>query len=955
MPTEPPLTPELIAELLARPTAVGRAEFLQQANLWHEAGLSQLLQTGGQLINRDLPQARQIFDICLTFAPELAPALHPQAIYLRAQTLALGGDLEQALAEITRAQAGYWQTGQTAAALRTDVGRLNVLIHLGRYAEALATAETTLNTIAQTPDLPPETAVLLTAHLQNNRGICHKFMGQYADALFAYKAAENQFRTLGQDEDVANIQMNLGVLLAELGHGREALAAYETAAAIYAQTGNQWRQAQNLENMGEVHLALGNYSQSLEAFAAARDLFAALDAPLEQHILERLTADAYLTLNLLPEATAAYRAAIAGLETGAAPHYLAWALWGLGATLLRRERLEEAAAALERAAAIFAAAGNDHLRSAVLLEQAALAQAQGDRETAVQHTYQALDLIADQEWPVQRVYAHLRLADLLLPDDTAAAEPLLQEAQQISDRLPLPHLRFRVQQRLGRLYLLQGREAEAEQMLVTAVAEIERLRGALAQQSVRTSFLQDKTAVYTDLTRLYLARGDQASLEQAFNVAEQAKSRALVDLLSHDIETQLAQNLPPDLAERLQTLQADLQALYNEALRDSPEGDRAARLAELNTRATHLEEEISRLRLQANGGVLAGTWGHAAPLLHAAPLAALRQTLPPDLTLLAFHTLDDELLAFVYRDGRLQIVRHLSRAAVVGRHLAALAVEWQRFQVGDAFIQRHLPRLTRSVQHILQALYQELIAPLADHLAGSRRLAIVPHGRLHHVPFAALFDGRSYLIDHFDISIAPSATVLHLSRQRPARRDGTAVVFGVADPLIPFALPEATAVSQHLPAARLHLGEQATLANLRQDTADCGLLHLACHGLFRHDNPFFSALKLHDGWLTAGEAMQLKLNGAFVTLSACESGRSQVIGGDELLGLPHAFLGAGASGLLVSLWLVEDETTAALMTDFYGRLAQGDNYAAALRQAQLSLKTNHPHPYYWAPFVLIGI
>ncbi|MBK8985143.1 MAG: CHAT domain-containing protein [Chloroflexi bacterium] len=942
-----PLTPEFIAELLTQPTAVAQTVFLLQADLWHETGLTRLLDSANRLINSDLAQARQLLDLCADLAPALAPSLQPQAIYLRAQTFALNGEFESALAGIAQAQAAYQETGQTAAALRTNVGQINVLIHLGRYQEALDTAQTALAAITQTTDLPEETAVLLTAHLQNNRGICYKFMGRYADAMFAYKTAESLFQAADQQEDVANIQMNLGVMLAELGHGSEALTAYETAAAIYSQTANRRRQAQNLENMGELHLWLGNYNRSLDAFAAARDLFATLDAPLEQYILERLTADAYLALNLLTEATTAYRAAIAGLESGDVPHYLGWALWGLGATLLRRGRLSAAAETLSRAADIFAAAGNEHLHSAVLLEQAAVAQAQNDSSTALRQTHQALALISKQDWPVQRIYANLRLADLLLPD-TAAAEPLLHEANHLAALLPLPDLRFRVQQRLGRLYLLQGRGAEAEAVLTTAVAEIERLRGTLVRQTLRASFLQDKTAVYADLAQLYLARGDQDSLQKAFSVAEQAKSRALVDLLSGVIAAQLQSDTDPAQANRLQSLQADLHAIYNEALRDSPEGDRAARLTELNDRAAALEQEISRLRLRLEGG------GADDDLAQALPFATLQPALPADQTLLAYHILGEEILAFVYRDGVLQVVRQLGSLPVLGKHLAALAVEWQRFQANPAFIQRHLPRLTQSTQHILQALHQELVAPVMALLKGSERLAIIPHGLLHHLPFAALYDGRSYLLDQFELTIAPSATVLHLCRARTPRLAGQAVIFGVDDPLIPFAVQEATAVSGCLPHARLRLGEQATLAALQRETADCTLLHLACHGLFRRDNPLFSALKLHDGWLTAGDAMQLKLPGAFVALSACESGRSEVIGGDELLGLTYAFLGAGAAGLLVSLWLVEDETTAALMTHFYQQLAQGTGHAAALRHAQRSLKKNHPHPYYWAPFVLIG-
>lgn len=946
--TVSPLSSDQIAALLAQPTAEAQAEWLRQAGLWHEAGLAQLLEAAAQLIANDLGQARRLLDLCVAATAEVAPSLQPQALYLRAQTFALSGDFDEALAQIAAARAGYQATGQTAAALRTYVGLLNVLSHLGRYDEALSIADEALSAIATAVgDLSPDTAELLTALVQQNRGICLKDMGRYTDAMAAYRLAEAGFAALDRAEDAATIRMNRGVILAELGYGVEALADYEAAAATFAQTGNRLRQAQNLENMGELHLWLGNYTRSLAVLAEARQLFTALDAPIELHVLERLTADAYLALNLLPEAVAAYRAAIAGLQASAVHYDLGWALWGLGAALLRQQRLAEAEDALRQAADIFAVAQNDHLRSAVLLEQAALAAAQGDGAAALDLTRRVLELIGEQDWPVQRIYAHLRLADLLLPD-AAAVEPLLLAAQGWADALPLPHLRVLVQGRLGHLRLLQGRDAEAETLLTAAVAEIERLRGGLARQNLRASFLQDKITVYEDLIRLYLARGDAANLDRAFGVAEQAKSRTLVDLLSGAVEAQPTADLDPALAQRLQSLQADLSAVYNQALSDSQSGDRAVRVAELNARAVGLEQEISRLRLLASGAAASPTPAGAAPT------HALRQSLPAGVTLLAYHALDTELLAFVYRDGVLRIVRNLSQTSTIARRIAALEIEWQRFQAGPAFIERHGPRLTRSTQQILHALHGELIAPLAELLDGSSRVVVVPHGALHHLPFAALYDGQRYLVDRFELSVAPSATVLSLVRERLAPPQQGAAVFGVDDPLIPFARREATTVGQRLSAARLHLGDQATLARLRAEAPNCRLLHLACHGLFRRDNPFFSALKLHDGWLTAADVLQLRLPGAFVALSACESGRSQVVGGDELLGLPYAFLGAGAAGLLVSLWLVEDEIAATLMAEFYGQMAGGASYSAALRQAQLAVKASHPHPYYWAPFVLIG-
>jgi CHAT domain-containing protein len=254
---------------------------------------------------------------------------------------------------------------------------------------------------------------------------------------------------------------------------------------------------------------------------------------------------------------------------------------------------------------------------------------------------------------------------------------------------------------------------------------------------------------------------------------------------------------------------------------------------------------------------------------------------------------------------------------------------------------------------VLASLHDELVAPL-EPLLGAQKVTIIPHGLLHRVPFHALFDGEAYLLDRFEISYAPSATVFSLCQKKSPSGLDRAVVMSVADPLIPNVADEARAVASHLPAAEVLADEEATTSAIMEKAAGCDVLHLACHGMFRADNPMFSSLRLHDGWLTASEVLRLDLDGAIVTLSACESARNQVLAGDELVGLARGFLGAGASTLVASLWLVRDETTAWMMEDWYARLHEGANRTAALREAQLALKERYPHPYYWAPFVLMG-
>jgi CHAT domain-containing protein len=927
---------------------------LEKADLLDPEGLSRLLDFARQAVGNHPAQAGQLAMLCADVA-EVADALAivPQATYLRAQAHAINGEFSQASALIKSAREQYLSLGQLAAALRTNVGLIGVLAEEGQYQEAIRVGFSTLESInvASQVDLTPTSAKTLSGLIHKNLGICYELIGNYDEALRALAQAETLFQEVGMDEESAALSLSRGSILLNLGRGLESLTAFQAAALIFTNMDNRLRLARCLNNMGNAYLLLGNYSQSLATLSEARRLLSMLDARVDQLILQGLTADVYLALNLYPEAVAEYRAANEGLKEMGMAYQRAWVLWGLGAALIAQSQWEAADTALSEAATLFQDAGNKQLLSGVLLEQTALIAARDERGTAIEQARRALQMVTKEESPVQRVYALLRLADLVLPV-VSLAEALLLEAEQIIITLAIPHLRYRVHQRLGHLFLLQGRDQEAEPLLQAAVRQIEQLRGNLSQEAIRVSFLRDKIVAYEDLAQLYLSRGDEESLRKALRVTEQAKSRTLADLIMGLVETKLATNAEPEENQRLQDLRAELNATYNQALRGAQDGERAVSWQELNERSIALTNEISRLSLG-----LTDYWTSKATA-HAPSFDTTQTQLSPTLTLLTYHILADEVLVFVYRKGRLRVKRRLADVSTVQKLLQELEIEWARFQVEESFIHRHLKHLEKSTQRVLRHLYRHLVAPVAAWLPASEestpKLGVVPHGLLHEVPFQALFDGNRYLIDRFELVYAPSATLLtHYQKPKPLRND-RAVVFAVSDPLIPSVIAEARAVAQYLPQTHLFLNEQATLAAFQAQALECGILHLACHGLFRADNPMFSALQLHDGWLTAADVLALDLTDTFVTLSACESGRSDGQRGDEILGLTRAFLGAGARALLVSLWLVEDETSANLMACFYEQLAQGAGYASALRTAQMTLKQKFPHPYYWAPFILIG-
>jgi len=150
------------------------------------------------------------------------------------------------------------------------------------------------------------------------------------------------------------------------------------------------------------------------------------------------------------------------------------------------------------------------------------------------------------------------------------------------------------------------------------------------------------------------------------------------------------------------------------------------------------------------------------------------------------------------------------------------------------------------------------------------------------------------------------------------------------------------------------VGETAKADLLVRYGGTAGKLHIAAHGVFRSDSPMFSSLKLADTWLSMVDVFNLRLGSELTTLSACETGMSALYGGDELLGLTRGFLYAGTPSLVVSLWRVHDRSTVLLMERFYRELLSGTSKPEALRRAALEVRSRYPHPYYWAPFILLG-
>ncbi|MBF0128835.1 MAG: CHAT domain-containing protein [Alphaproteobacteria bacterium] len=479
----------------------------------------------------------------------------------------------------------------------------------------------------------------------------------------------------------------------------------------------------------------------------------------------------------------------------------------------------------------------------------------------------------------------------------------------------------------GRIAEAEGDTAAAVAFYRRAIDEIEVHRSTIKTETGKIGFAGDKQTVYGRMVAALVAAG---RVPEAFEYVERAKARSLVDLLAgrRQFAVRGASVAAEEALARLDRAEADMRSV---GAGDAGTGGVAGRRNAV---------EAMKKALHATAPELA-----SLVTVTGASASGIQALLSPGETLVEYYASGSDMYAFVVSREALRAVALDGRDlhGEVARFRAALENPDSPDPVGPA-----------------RALYARLVAPLG--LPEGGRLAIVPHGDLHYVPFAALHSGAGYLIDRHPIRVLPSASVMTFLKGREVR-GGRLLALGNPDLGNPeydleHAQAEAAAIASLRPDATLLLRGQATETAFKTVGARFPYLHLASHGKFLPDNPLQSGLLLagdaaNDGLLTVGELYSLALDADLVTLSACETALGKVEGGDDVVGFTRGFLYAGASTIVSSLWSVDDRATQDLMVGFYKEMAKSPK-AEALRKAQTAVRAHHPHPFFWAAFQLTG-
>lgn len=798
---------------------------------------------------------------------------------------------------------------------------------------------------------------------------------RYLEAAQLFEQARNEYLAAGYPLDAARLGVGHVGVLAYMGQGKAGLALakkIEPHLAKSAKTNlaDLRRLGNLLMNLGVIHELLGQYEEALVLYERQIQLALQLH---DRHMLARAKhnqAYAFVQIAAFDRALAIYQEAESLCLEIDAKTDLVRLYINLAHLFTALRRYQDAKWAQEQA--------EQHLGEDMDQERYRLALFRAHLYLQSNLPIQATILLGLQQAQLAfAAHGPLQeecLAWILLgichfkQDHQTLARRDLAKAAELSVADANRALNYRILHGLGQIEQAEQNYEGAIAQYKAAIQQIEATRYELHSETLRSSFLSDKLEVYADLAGLYV---QLEQLDDAFEVVERAKSRLVTEKLAFRLGAEVKQAAASEdkqiaaWARRLNSLLKQLEQLYNQAkLEYRHDVQQGTGLAEQIQRSIKtLENEVQTIveKMQRRRPLLSTlTTGHSASLTQ------VREHLHQSI-FLQYHILNGYYSAFVVNSAA--ILAHVPLAKVEeveqARQAFTLAVEQMlelSLRLSADKVERYLPTLVDNANRPLQTLYRLLLQPLLTYFPNDAPLVISPAGSLYYVPFHALFDGQRYLVEQHTISYTPSATVLNLCIQKQAKGQGV-LLFGYADQNLPSIQAELATLVQLFPEAELCTGQQAKTTLFMNKVQQHRFIHVATHATFRTDNPMLSSLTLADRRLTLAEIAQLQLEADLVVLSGCETGKGQLQGSD-LLSLASGFLGAGARALLVSLWRVEDATTAQLMEYFYKALLAGEQHAAALRTAQLLLLHQgrkstgklglYRHPAYWAPFMLVG-
>jgi CHAT domain-containing protein len=837
-----------------------------------------------------------------------------------------------------------------------------------------------------------------------NVGTIYNFLGEPQKALESLNQALAVWRAIGDRHLEAITNTINGRVYYALGEPQKALESCGLALPVMRTVGDQSGEATTFTQMGTVYRLIGEPQKALDHFAQALPLMRIVgDRRNEATVLNNM-GTVYSLLGDSPKAFYYFEQVLPLARATGDRWVETAALTNMGIMYTLSDDPKKALEYLTPALAIARERRDRRTEAAVLTHTGTAYSASGDKSKGLEFLDRALQLrVAVSDRPGEAITLnHLGRAYAVAKDPEKALE-YYGKALVIWRAVGDGNGEVAALYGMARAEADRGDLQRANQLTESALPIINTLRTRVTSPDLRASYfasVQDLFKLRIDLLMRLHRREPAAGFDvAALKTYEQARARSLIDMLA-EASADIGQGVDPALRARERSLQQMLNAEADRQMRSANPVRR--KLEELLTQLDVIEAE-----LKANSP-------RYAALTQPAPLGLteIQTAVTDDETLLLEYSLGEER-SYLWAVTKSSFVSYElpSRAVIEAAarrcyDLLTARNQYVKFETADEKRER-VRKADAEYPNAAAALSDMLLGPVAAQLE-RKRLLVVPDGALEYLPFAALAvpGARTFvpLTVQYEVTSIPSASTLAVLRQElKGRAPAQKVVAVFADPVfdksdervsgnlsrvagghhgapvadevlalqrLPYTRQEAEAILALAPATgrKAALGFEANrAAAMSDDLIKYRIIHFATHSILDSTHPELSGIALsmldrqarpQNGFLRAHEIFNLKLGAELVVLSGCRTGLGKEVKGEGVYGMTRGFMYAGSKRVLVSLWDVQDQATARLMSDFYRGLLgpKRPSAAAALRAAQIAIwrEGRWSAPYYWAGFVLQG-
>jgi CHAT domain-containing protein/tetratricopeptide (TPR) repeat protein len=904
------------------------------------------------------------------------------------------GDWEQVRAAYLEALDARERLGDPVLIGRTLNGLGTVAFQQGRYPEALdyyTRARDVRETLGNPVDLAVTTTYLGNVNLR---------LGNLDEARAGYVRALELLGPDGPARRLNEARGSLALVYNLLGRPDEAMEIHRQVLVSAEAAGDREMEAISRNNLAGSHLALGDPGGALRQLVVVREME---DIPpyVRIHTLSEM-GDAYRQLGDLRQALEVLSEAreIAAetenrleslhlsLQTG-----VVYQLMGLP---------DRALVAYQEGQVAADTLGIGEESRGARFAQADVLEAQGEGEEALRLIDEVIASDLEQGFQPYLAADYINRGNALTGlGRLEEGREAYQEGIDLAGGLDL-------KDELWRGYLGMADNLEQEGQLDSArvhndlaIETLEQMGSVELSEGTKASLVGKRAFVYEAqinlLAKLHDREPEAGYEAEGFAVAERGKARALLDMLAEG-RVDLEAGFDPALVAERDSLDRTLRSARYRLRIAVDEGASPPELRDLKAEVRDLERDQAALQQRMR---LANPSFATLDAGQPAGLAEIREVLLP--------SGNEVLLEYSLGDS----ASHLwvaTRDRLVLHSLPPRTEVEAATQAFRSALRNPAPAGDEALVASSAALFRMILEPAMGATRKAGTVYIVPDGSLHFVPFEALVEaapavpdaaassaararflhGLPYALAGRQVLYGPSATTLTLlaeTRQSRERGEREMAFLGVGDPVftaaarsadeplrggelapLPFTGDEVEMIAGLFPpgSATVLVGEEASEVTLSRPgyLSPYRVLHFATHGLVDERRPEKSSLALafprdpsEDGYLQASEIYHLQLNADLVVLSACETALGRMVRGEGVLGLPRAFLYAGASSVVVSLWSVSDRSTSELMGGFYEEMIEeGKSPGEALGEAKARLleSESFAHPFYWAPFVMIG-